>query len=103
MVEYICKTCGKKFDHKSTYTRHINRKNKCVKKKEKTNENNFSAEYSSFGICIPKLEYVDETTCEFCFKKYSTKFNLNKHQKKCKLKEDKYKRRIISIIKITGK
>jgi hypothetical protein len=31
MVEYICLNCDKKFDKKSNYDYHINRKNKCIK------------------------------------------------------------------------
>ena len=30
MVEHICKKCGKKFDKKSTYVYHINRKISCI-------------------------------------------------------------------------
>jgi len=80
--------CDKSFDHKSTYIRHINRKFKCKKIENNIIENNESADNSTFGMAIPKLEYVDETSCKYCLKKYSTKYNLNKHLKKCKYKID---------------
>ena len=87
MVEYTCTNCNKIFNHKSTYTRHINRKFKCKNIKVETQINSTSAEYSTFGMGIPKVEYLDNK-CEFCNNTYSTKYNLNKHQKKCKLKKE---------------
>jgi hypothetical protein len=37
MVVYTCDTCQKKFGKKIDYTRHLNRKNKCVASVEKSN------------------------------------------------------------------
>ena len=34
MVIYICDRCYKEFDHKSKYSRHLNRKNPCKKQKK---------------------------------------------------------------------
>tara|TARA_Y100000768_G_scaffold373420_2_gene342019 strand:- start:853 stop:1719 length:867 start_codon:yes stop_codon:yes gene_type:complete len=91
MVEYTCINCNKLFNHKSTYLRHINRKFKCKNIKIETKKTSTSAEYSTFGMPIPKMEYSDNI-CEFCNKNYSTKYNLNKHQKKCKLKKETTKK-----------
>lgn len=88
MVEYICPNCLKKFDHKSSFKRHINRKFKCKKKNENKNEKINHPLENENGINIPNMECLDDNRCEFCLKDYSTKFNLNKHLKKCKLKID---------------
>ena len=91
MVEYICSICNKVFNHKSTYNRHINRKFKCTKKENKTKNLPTSADYSIFEYGIPKVEYFTNK-CIYCDKIYSTKYNLTKHQKKCKLKEETTKK-----------
>jgi len=101
MVKYICNTCNKIFDHKSTYNRHINRKFKCKKNIENKIENNVSAENSPFGMALPKLECIDDTTCKYCLKSYSTNSNLNKHQKKCKSKIDiELKEELFQLLKL---
>jgi len=38
MCDYICEKCGKEFKQKSSYTRHINRKNPCVIVDKKSEE-----------------------------------------------------------------
>ena len=91
MVEYTCINCNKIFNHKSTYLRHIERKFKCKNKNVETQIISTSAEYSTFGMAIPNMEYFDNN-CKFCNKTYSTKYNLNKHQKKCKLKKETTKK-----------
>ena len=82
MVIYECDNCKKKFNQKGHYMRHLNRKYPC----KKTEQNLNLTDYSINGIHIPKLEY--NNTCMYCKKIYSTKFNLNKHQKTCKKKEE---------------
>ena len=85
MVIYICEKCNKSFYQKGHYTRHINRKYPCNLKSSLT-EN--IPNYSKNGIGIPKLEYIENSnSCPFCLKTYSTKFNLNKHLKNCKIKK----------------
>jgi DNA-directed RNA polymerase subunit RPC12/RpoP len=59
MTIYKCETCQKEFNRKSTYDNHLLRKNPC------------------------KLDNYVDNQCEYCDKKYSTKFNLNKHFNNC--------------------
>ena len=101
MVIYICTICNKSFDHKSTYTRLINRKFKCKKIENINIENNDSAQDSMFGMTIPKLESLDGNSCIYCYKKYSTNYNLNKHLKKCKAKIDiELKEELFQLLKL---
>jgi hypothetical protein len=59
MTVFSCEICKKNFNRKSTYDNHLARKNPCKPD-----------------------NYVDNQ-CSFCDKKYSTKFNLNKHYNNC--------------------
>ena len=61
MVKYICSRCKKRFDHKGTFDRHVNRKKKCeiVLQKQR--------------ISAPDLE------CGFCGQNYSRRYHLNRH------------------------
>lgn len=59
-----CPKCGKIFKQMGNYKKHLARKKPCV-------ENN-------------KLKDMTNT-CQFCFKKLSTKGNLKRHYKKCKI------------------
>ena len=57
MVFYKCSRCNKTFKQKGHYTRHINRKNKCIKLPSKLTENNSKkTESSETGASAPKLE-----------------------------------------------
>ncbi len=111
MQKFQCQRCGKVFDRKFNYDRHINdTKKPCI---------TVPLHYVVDPPIIFKLEPEDLPSnkkykkpevynpihdCEYCSKKYSTKFNLNKHLKKCPLasknneisrqKEDLYKERI---------
>jgi len=86
MVNYICRNCKKTFEQKGHYERHLNRKFPCKTHPSIINSIDIS---SKTGIHIPNLEYDNNNNiCLFCKKTYSTKFNLNKHQKKCKIKKD---------------
>ena len=105
MPKYICKNCGKGFDRKFNYERHINDSKKPCQAFSIPDPN----------IIAPPIEPVDyddddfdenkqNFVCPFCNKNYSAKFNLNKHLKKCILakktseiqeeKEQMYKERI---------
>jgi uncharacterized C2H2 Zn-finger protein len=84
-----CVRCEKLFMQKIDYMRHINRKKPC---------NNANINVSALDInnamsmdkhidqqtIININANIDEIKCNFCDKIYSTKFNLNKHVKKCK-------------------
>ena len=62
MVLYTCQRCLKEFDRKSNYTRHINRKNKCVKITSNNNNNQNvknvkkceNTNHPNLGMAIPK-------------------------------------------------
>jgi uncharacterized C2H2 Zn-finger protein len=58
MTTYICDVCKKKFRDKTNYTRHVNRKNKC----------------------IPPS--ITEYTCPYCNAEFTEKSNLSRHIKK---------------------
>jgi len=62
MTIYTCETCKKEFDRKSSYDNHLLRKNPC------------------------KLDISIDNECTFCNKKYTTKYNLNKHLNICTVK-----------------
>ena len=67
MTQYNCKRCGKIFDRKYNYERHINdTKKQCI-------------------LIVPVQEEEDKKNicCPYCEKSYSAKYNLNKHLKKC--------------------
>ena len=101
MVTYICDLCEKVFNHKSTYLRHINRKNKCKPKTKNNVKNENGIIYSQNGINIPKMEYYNSTICIYCKKSYSTVYNLNKHKKKCKFKKDTDKKEeLLELLKL---
>ena len=68
MTQYNCKRCGKMFDRKYNYERHINdTKKQCI-----------------LIVPIPEEdESKKNICCPYCEKSYSAKYNLNKHLKKC--------------------
>ncbi len=69
MTEYTCERCGKIFDHRGKFNRHINRKYKCKKKtyNSKTNKTIYHK-------------------CLHCKKNYSRKDSLKRHLATCKEK-----------------
>ncbi len=106
MEKFQCQRCGRAFDRKFNYERHINETKKCIK---------VPIKHVVDPPVIAKSDLINKTflqslpnnfKCNFCGKDYSTKFNLNKHQKKCngnksqditKDREDWYKDRITSL------
>ncbi len=69
MAEYLCIDCNKRFKFRSELERHKNKKNRCV-----NNIFNNNVEQS--------------TECRYCSKKYSNKYNLERHKKTCKSRND---------------
>jgi len=55
MVEYDCKRCKKVFKKKSTYDKHINRKNKCTIIKHETNEKIIELQLENEKIASEKI------------------------------------------------
>ena len=78
MTIYTCEVCQKEFNRKSSYDNHLLRKNPC------------------------KLDTSIDNQCSYCDKKYTTKFNLNKHLNICtkKLIADENKQQIEELKKM---
>lgn len=75
--QFQCKKCGKLFDRKFNYERHVENKRPCVIVPIPT-----IIEKPQIILNDPKKDdNINE--CEYCGRSYSTKFNLNKHTKKC--------------------
>jgi hypothetical protein len=74
MVEHICELCNKKFNKKSNYVRHINRKNKC-KNLDRTNINKKNLKY------IKENEKID---CEYCNNKINKRLRYKHYIHYCK-------------------
>jgi len=74
MVIYICEKCTKKFNKKSNYQEHLNKKRPCV-----LNSNNIP----NIPIIANDLNINDKenNTCDYCGKNFSTTFKLNKQIK----------------------
>jgi len=120
MQQIQCNICGKIFDRKYNYERHINNSRKCIPKHvisvvsppmfTKTVEEIKKEIQKDYLKNHPKTSELNisntnsNTNCPYCNRLYSTKFNLNKHLKKCPLlkhpseitkdREDLYKERI---------
>ena len=62
MVKHICDKCETIFKTKSSYTRHVNRKNPCDQQFGKVNDNN--------------------NVCDTCNKKFNSYDSLYKHAKR---------------------
>lgn len=110
MVLYECEICSYNTIRKNQYQRHLMTKKHITRVEKINSENKF--ENSTEGIeplkeefkCICGKSFSREDnfarhckyycankkkfTCQFCNKVYSTNFNLNKHLKKCKKKND---------------
>ncbi len=94
MKEYKCDICNKVFKYKNDYTRHQNRKNKCIPKvslkvsyniikkdKNDTNNNNNISQ-------IKMKEDKKDACCKYCGKVFTFKNNLYRHlSQTCKIKE----------------
>ncbi|ANB50171.1 hypothetical protein [Powai lake megavirus] len=70
MVIFTCDQCSKQFDRKSNYERHLNRKNRCEKKK------NISGSKT--------LKKIFNNECKQCKREFSRKDSLTRHLKTCK-------------------
>jgi hypothetical protein len=108
MVKRQCHKCYEIFDRKSTYDYHINRKYDCSVNKKNNINNDSNETQNILNDCEQinnqtnnhnktedemeneNLEEQDNALfCGFCLKLYSSKSNLNKHLKICKVKINK--------------
>jgi len=103
MVKRKCPKCNAEFDRKCHYDRHMNRKFDCEQKLVNLNDkNNFPNSFQNFpkndilnlnnGINV-NIDIDDDLgneifLCCFCSKSYSSKGNLTKHLKICKIKKE---------------
>ena len=114
MVKRICQKCNAVFERKSNYEFHINRKFDCVKNtNNKTEENNVFQNFPNLSKTFPNLsktfqKNLDDNffnnknekcitedgmvntkfNCCYCLKTYSSKGNMVKHLKICKVKKE---------------
>jgi uncharacterized C2H2 Zn-finger protein len=77
MIEYICGVCGKIFNLKGNYERHMQRKNPCTNNKYK----------NDMALVEIKNELIDDLKCIFCNEIFTRKYNLTRHMDgRCKIK-----------------
>ena len=99
MVSYPCPKCYVIFNKKSNFDRHINKKYDCSTKNNITDNkliNNLEEIQNIPNIPnnpnqiqnIPVENKNEQLCCGFCSNTYSTKSNLNKHLKICKIKKE---------------
>jgi len=72
--KFVCKKCDFKCFYKSDWTRHI-----------RTDKHNLSVSWNKNGTEERKNEEKNETNYCNCGRSYSSKTNLNKHKKTCKI------------------
>ncbi len=101
---YQCELCNKTFCDGGALTRHKNKKKPCTTQKPicticgKTFRDNYDLKRhleDRKTSCAPIVDNVppvvqkDEVKCEFCGKSYKNMKCLDKHQEKCKIKNNK--------------
>jgi hypothetical protein len=84
MVEYICERCAKKFNKKSNYIAHLSRKNLC---KSICNDNKAQKNAQKAGK-NSRNEEEKAFFCDNCNKYFLKKYNCERHQKTCKIKNN---------------
>ena len=115
MVVYLCDRCGYNTQHKPNFKNHLNRKYRCAPILEDINIELIKTKYGinhSIPDPIPqkpsnidrdklKITYPETilykcdnwksltTQCEFCNKIFASKWNLQRHYNRCKIKQEK--------------
>jgi len=74
-MEFACSLCGYQSERKEHIKTHLNNKTKCEEG------------IGEIGKIGKILEIPIEIKCEFCQKTFSTKPNLKRHHKTCKVKK----------------
>jgi hypothetical protein len=110
MCRFNCPKCLREFNRKYNLNTHLNKKFDCILTKDNINQinNDFDANFKEIQNNpkqiqnIPFTEKITEKNsiinlnelknsnfyCGFCSKIYSSKSNLNKHTKNCKIKKE---------------
>ena len=104
MVKRCCPKCNAVFDRKSNYNKHIIKKFDCRINSDVFNDKfddfkNFPNIFQNFPIDNYQNTYLEKKNnseinldinfnCSFCKKSYSSKGNLSKHLKTCKIKKE---------------
>ena len=104
MVHHACENCGKDFNKKSNYLKHVeNKKKPCEKNnnnqhqippnnREIINAENFTKDVKDLNINninnLNIIETIQNYICNFCDKKFTRKDSLTKHlNERCKIKQ----------------
>jgi DNA-directed RNA polymerase subunit RPC12/RpoP len=116
MTEYICPTCFKNFGNKKDhYEKHINKKKRCItngKNLLKNTQNLLKNTQSELSIQINQNDIINNNEkdnhntkyqCIHCLSKFTRKFNLDRHLKTCKNKNESNNENKIKLIKIDEK
>jgi hypothetical protein len=77
MTEYICGVCGKKFNLRGNYERHMRRKIPCINK----------TPLNDMALIEIKNEIMEDLKCIYCNEIFTRKYNLIRHiESRCKIK-----------------
>jgi hypothetical protein len=78
MIEYICGACGKKFNLKGNYDRHLHRKTPCITINH----------MDDMALVEIKNELIEDLKCIYCNEIFTRKYNLTRHMDgRCKIKK----------------
>jgi hypothetical protein len=122
MPQYECKKCHKKFDNKTDYQRHVNKKKDCANKNDnficdkchqnfsykshyqRHIDNKFSCIGNDTIIAVDTYNIIEKKEskkyqCVQCYKWYATKRSLNAHQQEfCKISQENKNNNMLDII-----
>lgn len=83
--KYICHRCFYETDRKSVLLQHLSKKNKCIK-----NINYYFIPNDILKQASLMIDNNNKFMCRYCYKNISNKYNLERHQEKCKEKNNNY-------------
>ena len=77
--KYICYRCFYETNRKSVIKQHLSKKNKCTK-----NINYYFIQNDILEQASLMIHNDNKFICNFCYKYFSNKYNLDRHQEKCR-------------------